>query len=271
MSRSARLHAEREPLIIAHRGASADAPENTLAAFKLAFEQGADGIEFDVRLARDLVPVCIHDATLERTARRAGLVSAFTSDELSKIDVGSWLSATSKRDSHVPFYQEAVPTLSQVFELTATRAKALYVEMKFERGEDCRRLAEKVSDEIKSFRLEDCAVVESFNLESIRYIKQIAPELRTAALFERALIKPLASRKWILERALEARADELALHHSLASSALIEAARAIGLPSIVWTVDAASWVDKACALGLRALITNRPAQMRARLDALRTG
>jgi len=72
------------PFIIGHRGASAHAPENTLAAFDLAFDAGADGIEFDVRLARDGVPVVIHDATLKRTALREGSVESLTSLERSE-------------------------------------------------------------------------------------------------------------------------------------------------------------------------------------------
>jgi len=81
---------DRGPLIIAHRGASAHAPENTLAALQLAVDAGAEGVEFDVRLARDGVPVVIHDETLARTALRPERVSDLTSDRLNQIDVGSW-------------------------------------------------------------------------------------------------------------------------------------------------------------------------------------
>ncbi len=80
----------RLPLIIGHRGASALAPENTLAAFRRAIADGADGIEFDVRLARDGVAVVIHDATLERTGLLKRRVANLTADELQAIDVGSW-------------------------------------------------------------------------------------------------------------------------------------------------------------------------------------
>jgi glycerophosphoryl diester phosphodiesterase len=80
----------KKPLIIAHRGASALAPENTLAAFRRAIADGAEGIEFDVRLAKDNVPVVIHDADLKRVGARNGSVGEYTSAELGKIDVGSW-------------------------------------------------------------------------------------------------------------------------------------------------------------------------------------
>ena len=78
------------PLILGHRGASAVAPENTLAAFSRAIKDGADGFEFDVRLSRDQVPVVIHDATLKRTGSIDISVCNLTSQELGEVDVGSW-------------------------------------------------------------------------------------------------------------------------------------------------------------------------------------
>ena len=78
------------PLIIGHRGASADAPENTMAAFREAIAVGADGIEFDVRLTRDGVPVVIHDSTLRRTGGLPQRIAEITQSELATIDVGSW-------------------------------------------------------------------------------------------------------------------------------------------------------------------------------------
>ncbi|HET6851924.1 MAG TPA: glycerophosphodiester phosphodiesterase family protein, partial [Pyrinomonadaceae bacterium] len=78
------------PLIIGHRGASAVAPENTIAAFKEAIAVGADGVEFDVRLTRDRVPVVIHDSTLRRTAGLQRRVADLTWAELEQVDVGSW-------------------------------------------------------------------------------------------------------------------------------------------------------------------------------------
>jgi glycerophosphoryl diester phosphodiesterase len=78
------------PLVIAHRGASADAPENTIAAFELALTQGAEGLELGVHLSRDGHPVVIHDFTLERTTDGAGPVGALTMRELKRLDAGGW-------------------------------------------------------------------------------------------------------------------------------------------------------------------------------------
>src|SRR5687767_5965470 len=105
------------PLIIAHRGASAHAPENTLAAFQAAIEGGADGIEFDLQLAKDGVPVVIHDDDLKGTASRDQRVRDLTSRQLGKIDVGSWFNATHPKRARPEFAHETVPTLARTLKL----------------------------------------------------------------------------------------------------------------------------------------------------------
>src|SRR6266550_1324398 len=109
------------PLIVGHRGASAVAPENTLAAFSRAIADGAEGIEFDVRLSRDGVPMVIHDASLRRTASIDSLVSDLSSEELLEIDVGSWF-AQATIDTRTPLAASTysgvkLPTLAQVLQL----------------------------------------------------------------------------------------------------------------------------------------------------------
>src|SRR4026208_948606 len=104
------------PLIIGHRGASAGAPENTMAAFRAAIAAGADGIEFDVRLSRDGVPVVIHDSTLRRTGGLPQRIADLTVSELAAVDVGSWF----VRKKDLPpgtFTHETVPTLTDLFTL----------------------------------------------------------------------------------------------------------------------------------------------------------
>src|SRR5438270_9075286 len=110
------------PLIIAHRGASAEAPENTLAAFQMALDAGADGVEFDVQLAKDGVPVVIHDANLRRTANRRDTIKYLTSTELASIDVGSWFNRKYPRRTKPAYANEHIPTLDQVFDLVVSNA-----------------------------------------------------------------------------------------------------------------------------------------------------
>jgi glycerophosphoryl diester phosphodiesterase len=258
----------RAPLVVGHRGASARAPENTLAAFRLAFEDGADGLEFDVRLARDRVPVCIHDATLRRTGLRKGSLSSFTSSELGAVSVGSWFNLKFPKLAREEYERECVPTLDAVLREAKPRARVLYVELKYEPGEDPLPLARETVALVRAHELASVAVVESFAHEAVATVKRLAPELRTAALFERSLARPALSPRAVVARAQACGADEVALHHSLARAHTIEAARYAGLDALVWTVDRPAWAARARALNLRALITNRPALMRAAADSL---
>ena len=125
------------PLVIGHRGASALAPENTLIAFETALADGAAGIELDVRLARDGVPVVIHDSTLRRTGLREEAVASLASSELGQIDVGSWFNRAYPQKARADYSRQFVSTLDQVFDLLSKRhirSKIAYVEMKTENG-----------------------------------------------------------------------------------------------------------------------------------------
>ncbi len=256
------------PLVIGHRGASAHAPENTLAAFERARRDGADGIEFDVRLASDGVPVVIHDATLRRTALRDGPVASHTSVELSRLDAGTWFNRRFTARSRAEFSREGVPTLARVLQLFAPRFRVLYVELKCGRDEAA-ALAEAVAAVVGGAgQSAGRIVVESFNLGAVAEVKRIAPGLRAAALFERKLRGPLLPAREMIARAHGCGAEELALHRSLATRRRVEAAHAADLQTVVWTVDHPSWAARAIDLGLRALITNDPARMRGALDAI---
>lgn len=248
------------PLILGHRGSSASAPENTLAAFARAINDGADGIEFDVRLSRDGVPVVIHDATLKRTGREDRAVSSLTAAELQTIDVGSWFA----RREHLArsFAGEKLPLLTQVFELFSSNQKFLYVEMKCEPGE-AEALASEVARLCASSGMLERIVVESFDLNAIAAIKRFSKDIRTAGLFEPKLSRPVSSlrKSKMLESAINAKADEIALHHSLAVAGVVEKATQAGLEVVVWTVDNPAWIARARSLGIKALIANDPASL----------
>ncbi|HEY0005545.1 MAG TPA: glycerophosphodiester phosphodiesterase family protein [Pyrinomonadaceae bacterium] len=255
------------PLIIGHRGASAHAPENTLIAFERALAAGADGIEFDVRLARDQVPVVIHDADLRRTAHSAGLIADLSSTELAQVDVGTWFNLRHTGLASVEFSRARVPTLAQVFELFGSSFKHLYVEMKCVPTE-AQALAAEVAALTRADSLTERVVIESFNLEAISELKRLAPEIRTAALFEPKLSRPLPGARRIFEQAALCGADEIALHRALVSRRLAAEATRRGLKTVVWTVDHPAWIERARQLSLHALITNRPALMLAHLGPL---
>jgi len=249
------------PLIIGHRGAAACAPENTLVSFERAILDGADGIEFDVRLARDGVAVVIHDATLKRTGRRDGEVAALSSDDLSRIDVGTWFNLRRPSYARREYAEARVPVLAEVFGRFGQGGCLLYVEMKCGPKES-RALAAEVARQVSLHSLHDSVVVESFYLEAIAEIKRADASIRTAALFEPTRTRPFPSIRKMIESAYACRADELALHRLLATRRSVEAAREVGLPVVVWTVDNPAWVRRAAGFPVHAVITNDPARMR---------
>jgi glycerophosphoryl diester phosphodiesterase len=246
------------PLIIGHRGASAVAPENTLVAFSRALEDGADGIEFDVRLSRDRVPVVIHDASLKRTGNLDRLVEELDAAELQQCDVSSWFGPVQAEKNHAG----TVPTLAQVFELLQQTNALLCLEMKSEAA-DATALVKAVVSEIHKAQIAERVVVSSFDLNAVALVKQIEPTISTAALFEPKLSRPISTirRLKMIDLAVEHRANEIALHHSLCSARIVQKAAEFGLPVVVWTVDDVKWINRGRRWGLKALITNNPAAM----------
>ncbi|HWS86864.1 MAG TPA: glycerophosphodiester phosphodiesterase [Pyrinomonadaceae bacterium] len=254
------------PLIIGHRGASAHAPENTHAAFELAFESGADGIEFDVRLAGDGVPYIFHDATLERTAGVRREADIHRSTTLSQMYVGQWFLGRHPPTTPVEYARQRIPTLAQVFERYGTHT--LYAEMKCEDAARRPALARAVVELIHKHDLAPRVIVKSFALDSLREVKRLAPEVRTAALFGRSWPRPLVPPARIIAEAVDCGADEISLHRSLLRGRTVEAARQLGLEVLVWTVNTPASLRRALKLGLRAVFTDYPGEMRASLARL---
>jgi glycerophosphoryl diester phosphodiesterase len=254
-------------LIIGHRGASARAPENTLVAFDAAIEDGADGIEFDVRLASDDVPICIHDSSLLRTVQFNRMVGEFDSETLSKFYAGNWFNDRYPKRANDYFVFEPIPTLAQVFE--RYDSQYLYVEMKCEEPSRQATLARAVVELTRTHGLADRVIIKSFALDSLREVKRLAPEIRTAALFGRSWPRPLMPASKIIAEAARCGADEISLHHSLLRKATVEAAHRRGFKVLVWSVTGSVWLRRALALNLRAVITDHPGLMHNVLGTLR--
>lgn len=254
------MSATSTPLIIGHRGASLIAPENTLAAFARALSDGADGIEFDVRLTRDGVPVVIHDSTLRRTSQIKRRVSELTVKELAEVDVGAWFRGRSPESGN--YSGERIPTLTQALDLFSEGFAIPYVELKVD-GSDGAELALAVSKLLQERSIADRAIVECFDLKTLKAVKDYDSQIRTAALFQRWRIGNLLTKtpQGVVSLALDAGADELALHHRMIKQSMVEAAHNAGLPLVVWTVDDPAWIEKCRVLGIKALITNDPAGM----------
>ncbi len=164
------------PFVAAHRGLSAAAPENTLAAFRLAIEAGVDMLELDVHLTREGRVAVIHDRTLQRTTTGNGPVRSYTSAEISSLDAGSWFDPR--------FALERVPLLEDVIALAAGRCW-LNVELKshFLHREVPGFYARRVVDVVRSHNALDQVMFSSFDAELVHAIRAESPEATTGVLY----------------------------------------------------------------------------------------
>lgn len=252
-----------KPLIIAHRGASALAPENTRAAFLKAIADGAEGIEFDVRLSKDGAVVVFHDATLARLSDRKNLVSSLNLEELRQIDVGSWFTRRKANRPDDDFSAERIPTLAEILELLKDFEGLLYIELKCREAE-VERLSKAVCETISASNLLPQMIVKSFQLEAIPNIRQYCPKAKTAALFAPKIMTILRKEKRLVSIASEIGADMISVHFSLATRKLMKKAGKKNLPVTIWTADNPRWIKRAFDLGLFAVITNNPAVLLAK-------
>jgi glycerophosphoryl diester phosphodiesterase len=169
------------PLIIAHRGASAYAPENTIAAFELAIQQRADVIELDAKLTADEHVVVIHDVTVDRTTNGTGFVHELTLSDLKQLDASHTFNSK--------FRGETIPTLDEVFNKIGNRIM-INIELSNYRS-PFDSLPEKVDQVIKSHGLQDNLLVSSFNLISLRRFHQLKPSIPIGILVKRGLLSNL--------------------------------------------------------------------------------
>lgn len=253
-------YSDRSPLIIAHRGDSRNAPENTLAAFRLALEKGADGVEFDVQLARDGVPVVIHDFDLRRTGGRPERVSELTSAELAQTDAGTWFNRRFPQLARPGNAAEHVPTLAEVLD-TVGRSSRIYVELKCDKVDDYAKLAATVVETVKGRDNLARYVIKSFKLATLPIVKSLLPGITTAALFAPSIGHFLRKKDYVIDLAREMSADELSLHTSLATKHLTQLASKASMPVTIWTADNPSWLEKAGDRSIAAIITNNPTAM----------
>lgn len=183
----------KNPLIIAHRGASGYAPENTLASFKKAVEMGCDGIELDVHLSKDGNVIVCHDESVDRTTNGTGLIKDLNLEDLKKLDAGSWFGNE--------FSKEKIPTLNKVIEYTKNNDILINIELK--NGIiNYYGLEEKVIDIIRKYDIVERVIVSSFNHRSLVKIKKLYKFIKTGVLYINNLSNP-----W--EYAKNIRADAL--------------------------------------------------------------
>jgi glycerophosphoryl diester phosphodiesterase len=242
--------------IIAHRGASFDAPENTLASIELGWQQNADAVEIDVQFSKDGHIVVIHDDNTRKTAGVRKKVSAQTLAELKALDVGRW--------KHPKWAGERILTLGEAF-ATIPDGKRLFVEIKC--GAEC--IPKFVQDFNASGRKAGQVVPIGFSLETMRQLKQALPDLEVCwiAAFRRTLRGWSPKAEKLIERATEAGLDGLDVGgKGPVNAEFVRKVHHAGLTLYIWTVDSVSKAERLIAAGVDGITTNKPGWLRSKVS-----
>ncbi|MBI5669733.1 MAG: glycerophosphodiester phosphodiesterase [Chloroflexi bacterium] len=236
-------------LVFGHRGASADAPMNTLPAFELAARQGADGIELDVWRTKDGEIVIVHDAVVDKTTDGTGLVQQMTTAQLHELDAGSWFGPQ--------FARTRIPTLDEVFEAVGQRL-IINVELKSETvGTD--GLEALVADKIRRHNLAQRVIVSSFSPFALRRFRRLLPEVPIGFLYAEDV--PRFLRLFMIGLPHEARHP----HHTMIDADYMDWARHSGYRVNTWTVNDLARAVELRDLGVDAIMSDHPGKVREAL------
>ena len=246
-----RLALFQNPTVMAHRGLSADAPENTLYAFSDAISVGADFIELDVQQTRDGVLVVMHDSNLKRTTGVNKDIWDVDYADIQNLDAGSWFD---------PAYANArIPTLEETLQFVDKRAK-LNIEIKpTKHGSDT--LEQDVAELITQYQYTDACYVTSFSYGSLKKVKEANPEIRTGYLMSVAYGQ-FYSLKY---------ADAFSLNKVFVTSQVVNAAHQQGKQIFAWTVNSMSEVRSLCNLHVDSIITDDPVMVQNVISRDSTG
>ena len=234
-------------LVIAHRGASGHAPENTLAAFRKALAMGATFIETDLQLSRDARFVAIHDSTVERTTNGKGAVHELTLAELRRLDAGAWFGSE--------FAGERIPTLEEILGFAKQHDVVFYLELKpggSWGGEHALIGALRESGQIAR------TVVISFDASILAAIRKIEPTLMTGLLFDGQIENPIG-------KALEIGARQIAVRSDLVTPWTLGEARKRDLQVVCWTVNHPAHMRLLAAAGIDGIMSDYPDRLIATL------
>lgn len=245
--------------IIAHRGASYDAPENTLASVNLAWQRGADAVEIDIHLTKDGQIVAYHDKTTKRIGGRDQAVKEQTLSQIQTLDVGTWKK---------PEYSgEKVPTLLQILK-TIPNQKRLFIEIKC--GVEV--LPQLKRDLTKAGKSPDQTALIGFDYETMRQAKQMFPDRKVLWVFKAKQNEKTG--KWeqsaeeYIQKATAARLDGLDIgFNTFVTKELVQRATAAGLPVYIWTVNSVDDAKKLIQMGVEGITTDRPGFLKSALKS----
>lgn len=207
--------------IFAHRGASMYAPENTMASFELAYEMGAEGIETDVHLTKDQMPVLMHDEKVDRTTNGKGYIKEYTLNQLKKLDAGSWLSEKYKGTQII--------SLEELLIWAKSKSLCLNIELKNNKI-DYEHLETIVYEMLKHYQLLDRTIISTFSVKSLKRLKQFYQEVEIALLTAKGS-------KQLINKAIDLGVNSLHIEYSSLTTTLVERAHQKNIAIRVYTVN----------------------------------
>ena len=241
-------------LVLGHRGASRYAPDNTRAAFLMAIEMGADGVETDIHLTKDGVPVIQHNYEIDRNSDGSGNIEELTYAELLKYDFGAWKGEQ--------FKGEKIMTLDECLEIADKKMKFINLELKPPRHPENGDMVKLTVDAVKKFKMVDRVLISSFDHDMLRRVQELCPEMLTGALYDEDEVEQ--------DNIYEILADAPAYVESIGcdfanphyaytvEEGLVEAFENKGIGVAVWTVDKPYVAQALAKQGVKAIITNKP-------------
>jgi len=237
--------------VIAHRGASYYAPENTMPSFEKAYEMGADMIELDVVLTKDSVPVVLHDLKVDRTTNGKGPARKFTLSELKQLDAGSWFGTA--------FQNTTIPTLEAVLKWARNKI-CLNIEIKREIGTHAVRNSVEtlVIELISAYGMREKVIISSFDSGLVRAVKEIDPGVHTALLYNKYRLG--TRRAFQLMESVNA--DGLNLLPRQMRNNLMQLMKEKRVPVWVYTINSEALMRKVIRKGATGIFTDRPDLLR---------
>ncbi len=236
---------------VAHRGASFDAPENTLSAYRLAISAGANGAECDVHATSDGVIVLSHDQSTKRTLGGNGDVTKTTFEELRKLDAGAW--------KNEKFKGEKIPTLEEYLEVLKGTTCHPVIEIKME------GIERQVLDAVRKFGMTDVSTIIAFSPKVVREVRRLEPGLCVAWLYsenlkDKGTPEENADRlaKLLIDRAKELDTNVLDLNYGILSRPLVKKLQDAGIHVWCWTVNDPGRMNILLDYGVESITTDRP-------------
>lgn len=227
--------------IYAHRGASQLAPENTMSAFKFAYKLGAEGIETDVHLTKDHIPVLIHDEHVKRTTDATGYIKDYTFNQLKQLDAGSWFSNE--------FLGEQIISLEEFLNWIKQKSLSINIELKNNKI-DYKNIESIVYEMLSHYQLLERTVLSTFNADSIKRMKRFKH-------IEVALLTSRRNRN-LVKHAKDLGANALHIKYRLLKSQLVELAHKENMAVRVYTINKLAHMKRCFAQGCAGIFTDIP-------------